>query len=156
MTEPLTLTQALAALSPAPRLVVLMCGVAGSGKTSFSQALEAKGFRRLSIDEEIWDRFGRYGVDYRPEDYARHVAAARSAIRDQLAARLTAGQDALVVDSSFWSRAHRDDFKHLVETAADLSGRARGCVARAPGRAQPPLRRQRRPAHRRAATSGVP
>ena len=76
MSEPLTLPQALAALSPAPRLVVLMCGVAGSGKTSLSQALEAKGFRRLSIDEEIWDRFGRYGVDYRPEDYGRHVAAA--------------------------------------------------------------------------------
>ena len=117
MSEPLTLPQALAALSPAPRLVVLMCGVAGSGKTSFSQALEAKGFRRLSIDEEIWDRFGRYGLDYRPDDYGRHVAAARSALRDQLAARLAVGRDAVVVDSSFWSRAHRDDFKHLVEAA---------------------------------------
>lgn len=117
MPEPFPLPQALAGLTPAPKLVVLMCGVAGSGKTSLSQALEAKGFRRLSIDEEIWDRFGRYGVDYRPEDYGRHVAAARSALRDQLAARLAAGRDAVVVDSSFWSRAHRDDFKHLVEAA---------------------------------------
>lgn len=117
MTAPLTLAQALDDLNPAPRLVVLMCGVAGSGKTSFSRALEAKGFRRLSIDEEIWDRFGRYGVDYRPEDYDRHVAAARAALRDQLTARLAAGRDAVVVDSSFWSRAHRYDFKHLVEAA---------------------------------------
>lgn len=117
MAKSLTLDEALAALAPSPKLVVLMCGVAGSGKTSLAQALEAKGFRRLSIDEEIWDRFGRYGVDYRPEDYGRYVVAARLALRDQLAARLAAGRDAVVVDSSFWRRAHRDDFKHLVEAA---------------------------------------
>lgn len=34
-------------------LVVMMCGVAGSGKTTFSQQLEKEGFIRLSIDEEI-------------------------------------------------------------------------------------------------------
>jgi septin family protein len=32
-------------------LVVMMCGVAGSGKTTFSQQLEKEGFVRLSIDE---------------------------------------------------------------------------------------------------------
>lgn len=35
-------------------LVVMMCGVAGSGKTTFSKKLEKEGFVRLSIDEEIW------------------------------------------------------------------------------------------------------
>lgn len=35
-------------------LVVMMCGVAGSRKTTFSQQLEKGGFLRLSIDEEIW------------------------------------------------------------------------------------------------------
>jgi GTPase SAR1 family protein len=54
----------LASLSPEPGLVVLMCGMAGSGKTTFSQRLEASGFTRLSIDEEVWQRFGRYGIDY--------------------------------------------------------------------------------------------
>jgi adenylate kinase len=30
-------------------IVVMMCGVAGSGKTTFAQQLEKKGFVRLSI-----------------------------------------------------------------------------------------------------------
>jgi adenylate kinase family enzyme len=40
-----------------------MCGVAGSGKTTFSQQLEKEGFVRLSIDEEIWITNGHYGID---------------------------------------------------------------------------------------------
>ncbi|NMA75480.1 MAG: ATP-binding protein [Bacteroidales bacterium] len=42
----------------------MMCGVAGSGKTTFAQKLEKIGFSRLSIDEEIWSTNGRYGIDY--------------------------------------------------------------------------------------------
>ena len=45
-------------------LVVMMCGVAGSGKTTFSQLLEKEGFVRLSIDEEIWATNGRWGIDF--------------------------------------------------------------------------------------------
>ncbi|MDF2036483.1 AAA family ATPase [Cytobacillus oceanisediminis] len=45
-------------------LVVMMCGVAGSGKTTFSKKLEKEGFVRLSIDEEIWAVNGRYGIDF--------------------------------------------------------------------------------------------
>lgn len=47
-------------------VVCLMCGVAGSGKTTVAQQLEARGMVRLSVDEEIWSRFGRYGLDYPP------------------------------------------------------------------------------------------
>ncbi len=53
-------------------VVCMMCGVAGSGKTTVVQHLEARGMVRLSIDEEIWRRFGRYGLDYPPERYAEH------------------------------------------------------------------------------------
>lgn len=116
MTTGLSIEAALAALEPKAGLTVLMCGVAGSGKTTFSQALEAKGFHRLSIDEEIWRTFGRYGVDYPAEAYPGHVAAARTAIRTALGEQLAAGV-ATVVDSAFWSRAHRDDFKALIEAA---------------------------------------
>lgn len=112
----LSVRDALEALEPEPGLAVLMCGVAGAGKTTFSQALEAKGFHRLSIDEEIWRTFGRYGIDFPAVDYPGHVAAARAAIRAQLQARLAKGAPT-VVDSAFWSRAHRDDFKALIEGA---------------------------------------
>ena len=43
-------------------LVLLMCGIAGSGKTTFSQKLEQYGCVRLSIDEEVWSANGRYGI----------------------------------------------------------------------------------------------
>lgn len=50
-------------------LIIMMCGVAGSGKTTFAQRLETEGFVRLSIDEEIWKVNGRYGIDYPVEKY---------------------------------------------------------------------------------------
>jgi signal recognition particle GTPase len=38
--------------SSLPR-VVLMCGLAGSGKTTYATQLEVQGYVRLSIDEEV-------------------------------------------------------------------------------------------------------
>lgn len=50
-------------------IVVMMCGVAGSGKTTFAKKLEKEGFARLSIDEDIWATHGRFGVDYPEQNY---------------------------------------------------------------------------------------
>ncbi|WP_312163106.1 ATP-binding protein [Phenylobacterium sp.] len=111
-----TLADALVSLRPLPGLAVLMCGIAGSGKTTFAMELERAGFSRLSIDEEIWRRHGRYGLDYPPEAYPGHVEAARAAIRARLHDELQEGH-AVVVDSSFWSRSHREDFKAAVAAA---------------------------------------
>ena len=57
-------------------LVVMMCGVAGSGKTTFAQQLEKEGFLRLSIDEEIWAAHGRYGIDFPIEKVEEYKKAA--------------------------------------------------------------------------------
>lgn len=105
--------------SPAPEhrpLVVLMCAVAGSGKTTYAQRLEARGHVRLSVDEEVWGRFGRYGVDYAPEDYARLSGAAEDVLRPRLLELVAEGRD-VVVDLSFWRRATREEYKRLVERA---------------------------------------
>lgn len=93
-----------------------MCGVAGSGKTTYAKALEAQGFVRLSIDEEVWARFGRYGIDYQPAEYARLSAAAERVLRERLVTLVRQGRD-VVVDFSFWQRATRDRCKRLVEAA---------------------------------------
>ena len=82
----MTADEALAALAPDPGLVVLMCGLAGSGKTTFSKRLEARGFDRLSIDETVWRRFGRHGLDYPAEAYPAHLEAARAELRAALVA----------------------------------------------------------------------
>lgn len=61
-----------------------MCGVAGSGKTTYAKALKADGYVRLLIDEEVWRRFGRYGVDCAPEQYVQHFAAAEQSLARRL------------------------------------------------------------------------
>ncbi|BCL17547.1 hypothetical protein GCM10017556_52860 [Micromonospora sagamiensis] len=115
--------------------VVLMCGVAGSGKTTYAKDLEARGYVRLSVDEEIWHRFGRYGVDYEPDRYEEHTEVARRALRERLLS-LVAQRRNVVIDSSFWQRSRRQAYKDLVE-------RAGGCWRLIYLKADPALLRQR-------------
>ena len=88
--------------------VVLMCGPAGSGKTTYARTLERAGFQRLSIDEEAWAR------GHRRQPLAQDLAAA---IEDQLRERLVRlvreGRD-VVVDFSFWSRSARAQYRQLL------------------------------------------
>lgn len=93
-----------------------MCGIAGAGKTVYAKHLEADGYVRLSIDEEVWRRFGRYGIDYEPDEYARHSAAAEEALERQLLHLVAEGRD-VVVDFSFWQRADRLRYQGLVLAA---------------------------------------
>ncbi|WP_125775719.1 AAA family ATPase [Antribacter gilvus] len=87
--------------------VILMCGPAGAGKSTFAKALEGRGFVRLSIDAELWRRGVRGAV---PDDKR---AAAQRFLEDRLAELVEAGRD-VVVDSSFWRRADRDHYRELV------------------------------------------
>lgn len=106
-------SELLATIAPTRGMVVMMCGLAGSGKTTFAKQLEAKGFTRLSIDEEIWHRFGKYGVDYESTAYPRHQDAARASLHTQLV-DLLAVQHPTVLDFSFWNRSLRDAYKQLI------------------------------------------
>jgi predicted kinase len=94
--------------------VVMMCGVAGSGKTTYATALEEQGFVRLSIDEAIWDAIGRDGAELDPAEYEAHKAAAERMLQDQLL-RLIAGGRSAVLDYSFWQKSTRDRYKTLIE-----------------------------------------
>lgn len=90
-----------------------MCGIAGAGKTNYAQRLEAEGYVRISIDEEVWSRHGRFGVDYDPVLYDEYSAAAEAALRSQLRDLLRRGRN-VVIDFSFWDRARRDEYKQLI------------------------------------------
>ncbi|TYS89859.1 ATP-binding protein [Rossellomorea aquimaris] len=95
-------------------LVVMMCGVAGSGKTTFSQQLENNGFVRLSIDEEIWATHGRYGIDFPMEKMEEYKKEAESKLRNDLL-KLIHDKQQVVIDFSFWDRARRERYKQLIE-----------------------------------------
>lgn len=95
-------------------LVVMMCGVAGSGKTTYAQRLERSGYVRLSIDEEIWASRGRYGIDYSTEKYEEYKREAENKLRNQLTELILSGQQ-VVIDFSFWQRAKRYEYKRIIE-----------------------------------------
>lgn len=107
-------------MGPRPEMphpeVVLLCGVAGSGKTTYAKQLESLGYTRLSIDEYIWQYAGQYGIDYEPQEYERLQVEAENALRDRLVNLVAAGRR-VVVDFSFWRRARRDRYKALVQDA---------------------------------------
>ncbi|MCM3595072.1 ATP-binding protein [Metabacillus idriensis] len=97
-------------------LVIMMCGVAGSGKTTFAQQLEKAGFKRLSIDEEIWTVHGRYGIDYPAEKYEHYKEEAEKKLRKRMV-KFIQNQENAVVDFSFWQRARRNQYKQIIEAA---------------------------------------
>lgn len=98
-----------------PGLVVLMCGIAGSGKSTYARALERRGFVRLSVDEAIWQRLGHDAAELAPEEYERLKAAVEAEQWQELI-RLLDSRQPVVVDYSFWSRARRDRYKALIES----------------------------------------
>lgn len=91
----------LSAMQPDACLVVLLCGMAGAGKTTFSQRLEPQDFTRLSIDETMWQRFGRYGIDYPASAYRSLLNTAHAELHDRLR-ELMVDRVAVVVDAALW------------------------------------------------------
>lgn len=88
--------------------VILMCGPAGSGKSTLARRLEQDGYLRLSFDEEAWQRgFRSHPV---PEEV-------RIEVHQHLQRRLSdavASGARVVVDTSFWSRAARDEYREFL------------------------------------------
>lgn len=88
--------------------VILMCGAAGSGKSTYARRLADQGYTVLSFDDEAWRRgFRTHPV---PAERCREV-------HDALQSRLLELVDAdlpAVVDTSFWSRASRDEYRELL------------------------------------------
>jgi predicted kinase len=101
--------------TPVRGLVVMMCGLAGSGKSTYARALERSGYTRLSIDEVVWRRIGRDAAELDPEDYERHRSTAERELLRELI-DLMAARRPVVIDYSFWSRATRDRYKALIES----------------------------------------
>ncbi|MEC5145303.1 ATP-binding protein [Chitinophaga sp. 212800010-3] len=92
-----------------------MCGLSGSGKTTFAKKLEGYNFQRLSIDEEIWNNYGKFGIDYTEKEYKKLSSLAEKALLIQFLSLLKSKRN-IVVDFSFWQKEKRNKFKQIVET----------------------------------------
>ncbi|KAK1756712.1 P-loop containing nucleoside triphosphate hydrolase [Echria macrotheca] len=102
-------------------VVVMTCGIAGSGKSTLSKAILAKhpNFTRLSIDCIVYDKHGLYAVDYPPELYSVYQEEADVEYMSNLKTLLGEARD-VVVDRALYSREDRKNFKKLVE---EMGGR---------------------------------
>ncbi|MEU5792367.1 ATP-binding protein [Streptomyces sp. NPDC047813] len=98
-------------------VVFLLVGLTGSGKTTYAQRqLEPEGAVRLSVDEVVHERHGRYGVDYPENTYFEKEAPVVSELHERLAELVAEGRD-VVWDHGLWPRKDRDAMKELVEAA---------------------------------------
>jgi predicted kinase len=97
-----------------PPVVHMLCGLTGSGKTTYAKRLEASGAVRLSVDEEVFARHGRYGVDYPMDEYFDRERPVVEELRCRLVELVESGRD-VVLDYGLWRRSDRDSYKRLVE-----------------------------------------
>ncbi|MFD3907981.1 ATP-binding protein [Streptomyces sp. CB04723] len=97
--------------------VFLLVGLTGSGKTTYAhRVLEPRGVVRLSVDEVVFDRHGRYGVDYPENTYFEKEAPVVAELHERLAELVAEGRD-VVWDHGLWPRKDREAMKLLVESA---------------------------------------
>jgi predicted kinase len=97
-------------------LVYLLAGLTGSGKTTFAKTLEASGVVRLSVDEQVFARHGRHGIDYPEHEYPARERPVVEHTRQRLVELIRTGHS-VVLDYGLWRRSEREDYKHLVEHA---------------------------------------
>ncbi|WP_081966917.1 ATP-binding protein [Kitasatospora sp. NRRL B-11411] len=97
--------------------VFLLVGLTGSGKTTYAtRVLEPSGAVRLSVDELVHARYGRYGVDYPEHRYFELEAPVVGEVRERLVELVGAGMD-VVLDHGLWLRRDREEWKKLVTEA---------------------------------------
>ena len=90
-------------------IIYLLCGLPGSGKTTWAKKKEREGIRRFSLDEEVFARFGRHA-----EEYPENERKTKEAIRTEVLSLIEKGESA-IVDYGFWKKSARDEYKNVVE-----------------------------------------
>jgi predicted kinase len=104
------------------RLVLLTCGISGSGKSSLALSIveQYPNFVRLSIDKYIFENHGVYGRDYTEDGYEGLQGEAHERLEGELG-NLIAGEKGVgggerdvVVDLSFWRKEERGWWRERV------------------------------------------
>src|ERR1700753_4137181 len=90
----------------------------GAGKSTLSSAIVNAFplFTCLSIDAIIADRHGIYNVDYPASEYEAHQEEARQVFLEETH-ELLEKKNNVILDSSFYDKKRRDEYKAIVECA---------------------------------------
>nr|WP_306768219.1 ATP-binding protein [Streptomyces sp. S1] len=104
---------------PRPPLCVFMVGLPGSGKTTLSRVLTARGFKRLCPDEEMFRRHGVYGVDFPRGVFPTLERPVLEDVAVELSEHLKAGRD-VVVDHGFWTPEERAKWRSIAIDAGAI------------------------------------
>ncbi len=75
--------------------VIMMCGVCGSGKTTYAKQKEKNGYARLSIDEKMWKIYGKKGIDYPDSRYEELSEKVEAMLRERLIRLMKASKETL-------------------------------------------------------------
>ena len=92
--------------------VVLLCGISGSGKTTFARRLEEEGFTRLSADGIIWEHYGDDFPNLPAEVKKRAFMEVNAELEMRLARLLLEGKR-VAVDATLCKRPKRDRLRSV-------------------------------------------
>lgn len=95
-------------------VVYLLCGLGGSGKSTYAQKLAERGLEKFSLDEYVYGKFGRAIVDLPEHEYLQHYRAAQEELDQKLISTIK-NKQSVVLDYGFWRRSSRDYYKQLIE-----------------------------------------
>ncbi len=71
--------------------VLLLCGISGSGKTTFARSMASSGYRHLSIDDIMWRTHGLCGIDYPEDRYDEYRDIAEKSLLEELSRLIASG-----------------------------------------------------------------
>lgn len=92
----------------------MLCGLPGSGKSTYAQKFVDEGLIKLSPDEEAYKRYGRAGVNYPHQEYVKRYEGILVELEQKML-ELLEQKKSFVLDYGYWRRAHREKHKKLIE-----------------------------------------
>lgn len=91
-------------------ITYLLCGLPGSGKTTWAKTQEENGVLRLTLDEELFKKFGRnFASGYKEKEEQTKEVLIEVWQRNILDGNTT------ILDFGFWKKQERDEYKQLAE-----------------------------------------
>jgi predicted kinase len=92
----------------------MLCGLPASGKSTYAQKLMSDKLPKLSMDEEVYKRYGRAGVDYPNNEYLERYEIIRAELEEKIV-DLLKQKRSFILDYGYWRRAAREKHKKLIE-----------------------------------------